>query len=295
MVFPLPLLFLRQSEAGAHRTDAVITPQLSPGDPPAQCYFRALDAAEAAGYQTVQLNLLMPANGSAPGHDAQRAAVQAAADWLTAHDMTVCLVLPDLPREGWYPQIAALFAPIAPTDSAPANTGDMRGRNANGKQRVFGSRFTLFQAKSAEAPKAESFADADLCEEAAAPASVPSSLALALEQPDESFSQMLLRLIDERGMTDAECYKRANIDRKLFSKIRSDRHYQPKKVTVLAFAIALKLTLPETEQLLRSAGYAFSPARRFDIIVQYHIRKGIYDVFAINEVLFAYDELLIGA
>ena len=290
----MPLLFLRQSEAGAHRADAVITPQLSPGDPPAQCYSRALDAAEAAGYQTVQLNLLMPANGSAPGHDAQRAAVQAAADWLTAHDMTVCLVLPDLPREGWYPQITELLAPR----SAQTGTGDMRGRNANGKQRLFGrKRFSLFREKSDAdaAPFSQGFPGADMCAEAPVPAAVPSSLALALEQPDESFSQMLPRLIDERGMTDAECYKRANIDRKLFSKIRSDRHYQPKKVTVLAFAIALKLTLPETEQLLRSAGYAFSPARRFDIIVQYHIRKGIYDVFAINEVLFAYDELLIGA
>ena len=126
-------------------------------------------------------------------------------------------------------------------------------------------------------------------------AGVPDDLTDFLSLIDEGFRDMLLRKIDEAGMTDAACYKRANVDRKLFNKIKNQPEYRPGKSIVLAFAVALKLPLAETRDMLAKAGFSLTRSSKFDLIVEYFLRRGVYDIDAINEALFSFDQKLLGS
>ena len=143
-------------------------------------------------------------------------------------------------------------------------------------------------------PRNEASMPVAACAPTAAKAWNPATLEDALHMIDESFAEMVLRKIKEKGMKNADCYKRANIDKKLFSKIVNTPGYKPKKTTALALAVALELSLEETKELLMKAGLALSHSDKFDIIVEFFIMHGRYNIFEINEMLYDFDQALLG-
>lgn len=236
-------------------------------------YRSSLELALEHRCETVAFPLISSGVFGYPKDQALKVAVDTIGDFLLLHDMTVYLVIFD---KAAYTISGKLFSDIA------AYIDDRYvDEHTNSDEERRRRRFRVL-------------ASAPMLEAEAAPAAVSGSLDEALELLDESFSQMLLRKIDEAGLTDAECYKRANVDRRLFSKIRSDIHYKPSKPTAMAFAVALELPLEEAREMLQKAGFAFSHASKFDIIVEYFIAHRNYNIFEINEALFAFDQSLLG-
>ena len=255
----------------------------------ASCYRRSLELAAAHDCETVAFPLISAGVFGYPKDQALRVATDAITEFLLDHDMTVFLVV--FNRDA-YIISKKLYADIrSRIDDAYA----VEHHNAFRRRREsFANAPYDAEADNVYESAAMPLHDFAPCG-AAAPAAGGGSLRDLLKQKDESFSQMLLRKIDEKGMTDAQCYKKANIDRKLFSKIRSDVHYKPSKPTALAFVLALELPPDEARDMLRKAGYALSNSNDFDIIVGYYIERGNYNVFEINEALFAFDQPLLGA
>ena len=237
-------------------------------------YRSSLELALSNGCETAAFPLISSGVYGYPKDQALKVAVDTIGEFLLAHDMTVYLVIFD---RAAYTIGGKLFADIA------AYIDDLYVEAHTDSYENQRRRMAL-EAMPAEEPQWMP-----------APCAMGvSGLDEVLSKLDESFSQMLLRKIDERGMTDAQCYKKANIDRKLFSKIRSDVHYRPSKPTAMAFAVALELPLEEARELLRKAGFAFSRSSKFDIIVEYFIARANYNIYEINEALFAFDQSLLG-
>ena len=252
------------------------------------CYKKSLELAKENGLSSIAFPLISSGIYGYPKEEALKVAKKAIKDFLSENEMFVYLIVFNKNALGINGSFSAKLKNYIKERLTAADENEK---------------------KTSDSPEeAERFAVNVICEslpehsgKVAANPPIPGtsleikdSLDELINKKEETFSEMLLRLIDEKGMTDVEVYKRANIDRKLFSKIRK-KDYVPKKATAMALIIALKLDMNEAEELLLRAGYAFSKSRKFDIIIEFFIENGIYDIFEINDTLFSFDEPLLGA
>ena len=236
------------------------------------CYRTSLALARKHHCQTVAFPLISSGVFGYPKDQALRVAVDTISEFLAENDMTVYLVIFSRAAYAIGNKLFADIAAYIDDHYVDAHTDSRRERMR--RMGVVESRMlTAYE----DAPMAVGGLDE------------------MLSHLDAGFSETLLKLIDRSGKKDSEIYKKANVDRKLFSKIRNNPDYKPSKPTAVAFAIALELSLPETRDLIARAGYALSASSKFDVIIEYFIRQKKYDVFEINEALFAFDQSLLGA
>lgn len=237
------------------------------------CYINSLTVAAENGCESITFPLISSGIFGYPKKNALQVATQAIQDYVAEHDMNVYLAVFD--KDAFTISEQLLGGVESYIDEHYVNEHIDR---RHGISLLDVERSAIFAEEAMSMPIA----------------AAAKGLDELIENPDEPFSQTLLRLIDAKGKTDVEVYKRANIDRRLFSKIRSGKAYMPSKRTAIALAIALELTLRETEDFLNRAGYALSHSQKFDVIVEYFIVDGRYDIFEINEVLFHYDQPMLG-
>ncbi len=235
-------------------------------------YLVSLQLAADLACETVAFPLISSGTYGFPKDKVLNLAIQTIAEFLLAHEMTVYLCVYD--KES-YALSQKLFSDIEDFIES-----------------TYHKPLLSFSCNE-EAPsieRARRVRDADASVSSICYDTAPPQFRL-----DAGFREILFRLIDQSGMTDVQCYKKANVDKRTFSKIKGQKDYRPSKQTVLAFAIALRLNIRQTQALLATVGFTLSRSILFDVIVRYFIENGIYDVFAINEVLFHYDQTLLGS
>lgn len=241
------------------------------------CYRNALLLAVEKGLQSVAFPLISSGIYGYPKDQALRVAVSVITEFLMEHDLMVYLAVYDKKAFAFSEKLFVSVKAYIDDHFVDEHADHGRRRSAEENNPVMESACFYEEADFNNAPMQSR------------------SLEDVLAELENTFSEHLLRLIDQKGKTDVETYKRANVDRKLFSKIRKDCHYKPSKTTAIAFAVALELNLDETRDLLLKAGYALSPSYKFDLIIEYFIREGSYNIHEINETLFAFDQPLLGA
>ena len=257
-------------------------------------YLSCLKLATEKGLQTVAFPLISSGAYGYPKEQVLTFAVKTISEYLEENELTVYLCVYD--RQS-YTFSKSLYSDIRSFLSEEPECDDFTMRFERRSRRMD---LPLFDRED----DGESYSRSSILDDwdfgPPTPAVPPSSakgktLEEYMRQLDRSFAEMLFFLIDERGMSDVECYKRANVDKRIFSKIRSNKDYRPSKPTAIAFAISLKLDLDTTQHLLATAGFTLSRSFVFDKIILYFIQNGRYDIFEINEALFEFDQPLLGA
>ena len=266
----------------------------------ASCYRNSLNLAAEHGFESIAFPLISSGIFGYPKEQALKVATETISEFLENHDMDIFLTVFGHNSFAISQKLHADVQSYIDDHYVEEHT-DLSYERERRSALMFGALLSepklRNRGKRLSSEKRSALHDEPAIAASQAPDSleIDNSLEDALKAMDESFSQMLLRKIDECGMKDAQCYRKANIDRKLFSKIRTDPNYKPSKATAIAFAVALELSLDETRELLMKAGYALSHSSKFDIIIEYFISRHQYDIFEINETLFAFDQSLLGS
>ena len=248
------------------------------------CYIESLKLAVKNGCRSVAFPLISSGVYGYPKDQVLKFAIQTITEFLFDHELTVYLCVFDKESYSFSQKLFSDIQEFINDEYVDEHDEDFYDNYDD-------SIDEMPMAKCIQAPMC---ADAMMPRKRETSSAAGKSLREYMKQMDRSFQEMLFDLIDESGMTDVECYKKANVDKRTFSKIKSNKDYKPSKQTVIAFAISLQLDMDTTQELLATAGFTLSRSKVFDKIIRYFIHNGNYDIFEINEALFEFDQTLLG-
>lgn len=248
------------------------------------CYIESLKLAVKSGCRSVAFPLISSGSYGYPKDQVLKFAIQTITEFLFDHELTVYICVFDKESYSFSQKLFSDIKEFINDEYVDDHDEDFYDNYDNSVDEIP-------MAKCIQAPMCT---DATMSRKRETSSAADKSLREYMKQMDRSFQEMLFDLIDESGMTDVECYKQANVDRRTFSKIKSNKDYKPSKQTVIAFAISLQLDMDTTQELLAAAGFTLSRSKVFDKIIRYFIHNGNYDIFEINEALFEFDQQLLG-